>query len=53
MDWAVMIRAMNTRVLALEARELDLLQKKKKIAKKESRGSSPIDVDLTDPFDSP
>lgn len=55
MDWAVMIRAMNARVLALEARELELelLQKKGKVAKKKSRGSSPIDVDLTDPFDSP
>ncbi|KAF9545210.1 Slx4p interacting protein [Mortierella hygrophila] len=53
MDWAAMIRAMNARVLALEARELELLQKKGKIDKKKSRGSSPIDVDLTDPFESP
>ncbi|KAK5799338.1 hypothetical protein F5H01DRAFT_357216 [Linnemannia elongata] len=53
MDWAAMIRAMNARVLAFEARELELLQMKGKVAKKKSRGSSPIDVDLTDPFDSP
>ncbi|KAG0283599.1 hypothetical protein BGZ96_012012 [Linnemannia gamsii] len=52
MDWAAMIRAMNARVMAIEVRELKRLQKPQK-KEKRPLGSSPLDVELTDPFESP
>ncbi|KAF9926978.1 Slx4p interacting protein [Linnemannia zychae] len=49
MSWAAMIHAMNARVQAIDARE-QKLQKKRAKSKRET---SPTEVELTDPFDSP
>ncbi|KAK3839667.1 MAG: hypothetical protein J3R72DRAFT_447787 [Linnemannia gamsii] len=55
MDWAVMIRSMNARLLAIEARKVKLQKKATAAAekKKKYRGESPMEVELTDPFESP
>jgi hypothetical protein len=47
-----MVRAMNARVMAIESQELKRLQTLQR-KEKRSRGSSPLDVELTDPFESP